>query len=47
MKIISNQQIVDLGISPHECVEWVRESFSMKYEAQLPTKISQIGRAHV
>lgn len=40
MKIISNQQIVDLGISPHECVEWVRESFSMKYEAQLPTKIS-------
>ena len=40
MKIISNQQIVDLGISPRECVEWVRESFCMKYEAQLPTKIS-------
>ena len=40
MKIISNQQIVDLCISPRECVEWVRESFCMKYEAQLPTKIS-------
>lgn len=40
MKIISNQQIVDLGITPKQCVEWVRESFCMKYEAQLPTKIS-------
>lgn len=40
MKSISNQQIVDLGISPRECVEWIRESFRMKYEAQLPTKIS-------
>lgn len=40
MKIISNQQIVDLGISAHECVKWIRESFCMKYEAQLPTKVS-------
>ena len=40
MKIISNQQIVDLGISPRECMEWIRESFCLKYEAQLPTKIS-------
>lgn len=40
MKFISNQQIKDLCISPRECVEWVRESFCMKYEAQLPTKIS-------
>lgn len=40
MTIISNQQIVDLGITPRECVKWVRESFCMKYEAQLPTKIS-------
>lgn len=40
MTIISNQQIIDLGISPRECVEWIRESFRMKYEAQLPTKIS-------
>ena len=40
MTIISNQQIIDLGITPKECVTWVRESFCMKYEAQLPTKIS-------
>lgn len=40
MKIISNKQIEDLNISPRECVEWVCESFCMKYEAQLPTKIS-------
>lgn len=40
MKTISNQQIIDLGITPKECVTWVRESFCMKYEAQLPTKIS-------
>ena len=39
MTIISNQQIVDLGITPKLCVEWVRESFCMKYEAQLPAKI--------
>lgn len=40
MTIISNQQIIDLAITPRECVEWIRESFCMKYEAQLPTKIS-------
>lgn len=40
MRIITNQQIEELCITPHECVEWVRESFCMKYEAQLPTKIS-------
>ena len=38
MKTITNQQIVDLAITPHECVNWVRESFCMKYESQLPTK---------
>lgn len=40
MKLITYQQIEALRISPRECVEWVRESFNMKYEAQLPTKIS-------
>lgn len=40
MKTITNQQIIDLGITPRMCVEWIRESFRMKYEAQLPTKIS-------
>lgn len=40
MKIISQQQIRDLKISPAECVEWVRESFALKENAQLPAKIS-------
>lgn len=40
MKRITNDEIMTLGISPRECVEWVRESFKMKYDAQLPTKIS-------
>lgn len=40
MKLISNQQIVELGITPKMCVEWIRESFCMKSEAQLPAKIS-------
>ena len=40
MKLITDLEIKALDISPRECVEWVRESFCMKYEAQLPAKIS-------
>ena len=40
MKIISQQQIRDLNISPAKCVEWVRESFALKEHALLPAKIS-------
>ena len=40
MRLITNEQIESLRISPRECVEWVRESFCMKYEAQLPAKLS-------
>lgn len=40
MKIISEQTIRSLGISPKECMAWIYESFSMKTEAQLPAKIS-------
>ena len=40
MKIISQKQIRDLKISPAQCVEWVKESFSLKEKAQLPAKIS-------
>lgn len=40
MKIISQKQIRALDISPAECVEWVKESFSLKDTAQLPAKIS-------
>lgn len=38
--IVQNKHICDLNISPKECVSWVNESFCMKYEAQLPAKIS-------
>ena len=40
MKIISQQQIKSLGITPSVCVEWVKESFSIKKDSQLPAKIS-------
>lgn len=40
MKVISENIIRDLGISPKTCVEWINESFSMKQDAQLPAKIS-------
>ena len=40
MKIISQKQIRELNISPAQCVEWVKESFSLKETAQLPAKIS-------
>ena len=40
MKIISQQQIRELKITPAQCVEWVKESFSLKEKAQLPAKIS-------
>lgn len=40
MKQISNNDIIGLHISPSQCVDWVRESFLLKNEAQLPPKIS-------
>ena len=40
MKIISQQLIRSLGISPRECVDWIYDSFAQKAEAQLPAKIS-------
>lgn len=40
MKIISQQLVRSLNISPKECVDWVYESFSQKQNAQLPAKIS-------
>lgn len=40
MKIISENQIKDLGITPSTCVNWAKESFSIKKKAQLPAKIS-------
>lgn len=40
MKIISEQLIRSLGITPKQCVAWIYESFNMKKDAQLPAKIS-------
>ena len=40
MKIISKSQIKTLNIAPVTCVEWIKESFSIKNESQLPAKIS-------
>ena len=40
MKIITQQEIKALNISPEVCVKWIRESFAMKKMAQLPAKIS-------
>lgn len=40
MKIISEQLIRSLGITPKQCVVWIYESFNMKKNAQLPAKIS-------
>lgn len=39
MRIISNQVIRDLGISPVTCIEWVKESLSVKSGAELPVKM--------
>ncbi len=40
MRILTNQTIKSLGISPETCVQWVKESFSSKSNAQLPPKPS-------
>ena len=40
MEHISTQDIMALGISPEQCVDWVTESFRLKYESTLPPKIS-------
>ena len=40
MKIVSQDRIKALKISPATCVEWVKESFSIKKDSQVPAKIS-------
>lgn len=39
MKIITEQSIRNLNISPCQCVDWIYESFSLKADSQLPAKI--------
>lgn len=40
MKLIKQEEIQNLNITPSQCVEWVREAFCLKYDSQLPPKIS-------
>ena len=40
VSIIQQQQIDALIISPKECLEWVRQGFLMKDDAQMPAKLS-------
>ena len=40
MKILSSAAISGLNISPSTCVDWIKESFALKSQAQLPPKIS-------
>lgn len=40
MKILSSAAIGSLNISPSTCVDWIKESFALKSQAQLPPKIS-------
>ena len=40
MNIITEEQILNLGITPLQCVEWVEHSFKSKPEADMPAKIS-------
>lgn len=38
MKIITNEEIEHLHISPIDCIKWVEEGFKMKYKSQMPAK---------
>lgn len=40
MKIITEQQVKLLGITPAQCVEWAEKSFLSKPRADMPAKIS-------
>ena len=40
MIVIPHTDIVRLQIQPRECVAWIRESFNLKKQAVLPTKLS-------
>ena len=40
MKIITQQQIRALNITPATCVDWIKESFAIKKMSEIPAKIS-------
>ena len=40
MRLISSSQIRSLGITPVQCIGWVRQSLAVKGQAQLPKKVN-------
>lgn len=40
MKLISHADIVDLGITPNQCIKWTKEALLIKNNASLPPKYS-------
>ena len=38
--ILQHTDIITAGISPMQCMQWIEDSFRMKYESSLPPKIS-------
>lgn len=40
MKLITNEEVQSLRISPDICIQWVKNTFSIKDTCQLPPKIS-------
>lgn len=40
VRILNLQHIRQCGITPSKCIEWIEESFRLKFEAQLPPKVS-------
>lgn len=40
VSVIQQKQIEELHICPKECVEWVKQAFLLKDEAQMPAKLS-------
>ena len=40
VSVIQQQQIEQLNINPKDCIEWVKQGFLMKDDAQMPAKLS-------
>jgi len=40
VRIIRHNDVINAGITPKQCIDWIIESFMMKYESTLPPKTS-------
>lgn len=38
--LLQHRDIINAGITPEQCLEWIEDSFRMKYDSTLPPKIS-------